>query len=414
MTERETSRLKLIRGGTIIDGTGSDPQENAAVLIEGSTIKAIGDAVEVSPEVEVIDARGMTVMPGLIDAHVHFRGTINGGLFERMTNPLELGLIQSIGDAKKLLAAGYTTAKCCGSSNALYLKEAVAEGILTGVPRVLAAGYWLSQTFGHGDNPYLPVEYVDVRTTKHRVNTTNSLICDGVDECIKATRYALRAGADFIKISTTGGFSSKGDSPTDIQFNLDEIKAIVDTAANAGKYVTAHCELSLQAAKQSIIGGVKTLDHALLTDDEVMEMAMEKGVVFVSTTVVFEDAIKAGRNAGLMCVESYKRMKRAGASLATGTDVGMGPDSFGTNARELEMLVKYCDYSPMDAIVAATRNGAMACFMGDKTGTIEPGKLADIIIVNGNPLEDITMLQDGEKIVTVMLEGKIEKQCIKT
>ncbi len=408
----EKGHIKLIKGGTLIDGTGSDPKADVDVLIEGSSIKSVGKSIDVPPDAEIIDAAGMTVMPGLIDSHVHFRGMIKGGMFERMTNPLELGLIQSIGDARKLLNAGYTTAKCCGSSNALHLKEAVKEGILAGVPRIVAAGYWLSQTFGHADNPYLPLEYVDVRTTRHRVNSTNSLICDGVDECIKATRYALRSGADFIKISTTGGFSSKGDSPTDIQYNLDEIKAIVDTAAQAGKYVTAHCELSLKAAKQSIIGGVKTLDHALLTDDETIEMAMEKAVVFVSTTGVFENAIEAGRNAGVKCVESYKRMHAAGAPLAAGTDAGMGPDEFGKNARELEMLVKYCDFSPMDAIVAATKNGAKACFMGEDTGTIEPGKYADIIVLNGDPLTDITVLQDADKILTVMLEGKIEKQTL--
>jgi imidazolonepropionase-like amidohydrolase len=405
----EKGHFKLIKGGTLIDGTGAAPKVDADILIEGSIIKSIGKAIDVPADAEIIDATGMTVMPGLIDAHVHFRGTIKGGLFERMTNPLELGLIQSIGDAKTLLAAGYTTAKCCGSSNALYLKEAVTEGILTGVPRIVAAGYWLSQTFGHADNPYLPAEYIDVRTTKLRSNSTNSLLCDGVDECIKATRYALRAGADFIKISTTGGFSSKGDSPTDIQYNLDEIKAIVDTSAQAGKYVTAHCELSLKAAKQSIIGGVKTLDHALLTDDETVALAIEKDVVFVSTTVVFENAIEAGRNAGVKCVESYKRIHAAGAALAVGTDTGLGADTFGTNAKELELLVKYCDFSPMDAIVATPKNGAKACFVGDSTGTIEPDKSADIIIVAGNPLADITVLQDVDKIVTVMLEGKIEK-----
>jgi imidazolonepropionase-like amidohydrolase len=406
----EKGHFKLIKGGTLIDGTGSAPKENADILIEGSTIKSVGNAIDAPADAQIIDATGMTVMPGLIDAHVHFRGTIKGGLFERMTSPLELGLIQSIGDAKKLLTYGYTTAKCCGSSNALYLKEAVTEGILTGVPRIIAAGYWLSQTFGHADLPLLPLEYVDVRTTKLRSNSTNSLLCDGVDECIKATRYALRAGADFIKISTTGGFSSRGDKPTDVQYNLDEIKAIVDTAAQAGKYVTAHCEMSLKAMKQSILGGVKTVDHALLTDDECVALAIEKGVVFVSTTIVFRKAIEAGRDVGKKLMESYKRIHKAGAILATGTDTGLGADTFGTNAVELELLVKYCDYSPMDAIVAATKNGALACFMGDRAGTIELGKYADKIIVDGNPLADITHLQDNEKIVTVMLEGKIEKQ----
>ena len=410
MSKRDKGHFKLIKGGTLIDGTGSAPKENADVLIEGSTIKAIGKGIDIPPETEIIDAAGMTVMPGLIDSHVHFRGTIKGGLLERLTNPRELGLIQSISDAKTLLASGYTTAKCCGSSNALFLKQAVTEGILSGMPRIIAAGYWLSQTFGHADAPYLPLEYVDVRTSRHSSNVTNSLICDGVDECIKAARYALRAGADFIKISTTGGFSSIGDRPTDIQYNLDEIKAIVETAAQVGKYVTAHCEMSLKAMKQSIIGGVKTVDHALLTDDDCIGLAMEKDVIFVSTTIVFRNAIEAGRDVGKKLMESYKRIHKAGAALATGTDAGLGAQTFGQNAQELELLVKYCDFSPMDAIVAATRNGAKACFMGDKTGTIEPGKYADIIIVNGNPLEDIAVLQDTDKIVTVMLEGKLEKQ----
>jgi len=409
MTKSEKRHLKLIRGGTLIDGTGSDPKENTDILIEGSCIKTIGKAIDIPDEAEIIDATGMTVMPGLIDAHVHFRGTIKGGLQEKLTLPKEVSLIKSIGDARDLLASGYTTAKCCGSSNALFLKRAVAEGVLTGMPRIVAAGYWLSQTFGHADVPYLPPECVDVRTTRHNSNLTNSLICDGVDECIKTTRYALRQGSDFIKISTTGGFSSQGDKPTDAHYNLDEIKAIVDTAAQVGKYVTAHCEMSLEALKQSILGGVKTLDHALLTDDESVGMAMEKDIIFVSTTVVFRNSIEAGREAGANLVESYQRIRKAGAILATGTDTGLGEFKFGGNALELELLMKYCGFSAMEAIVSATRNGALACFMGDKTGTIQQGKLADIIVVDGNPLVDITVLQDANKIVTVILEGKIEK-----
>ena len=167
MSENEKGQFKLIRGGTLIDGTGSDPIVNADVLIEGSVIKAIGKDLDIPSEALIIDATGMTVMPGLIDSHVHFKGTIKGGLLERLTNPLELGLIQSINDAKDLLAAGYTTAKCCGGSNALFLKQAVAEGTLTGMPRIIAAGYWLGQTFGHVDAHYLPIEYVDIRTTRH-------------------------------------------------------------------------------------------------------------------------------------------------------------------------------------------------------------------------------------------------------
>jgi imidazolonepropionase-like amidohydrolase len=318
-------------------------------------------------------------------------------------------LIKSISDAKDLLKAGFTMAKCCGGRNTLFLKKAVAEGTITGLPRLLAAGYWISQTYGHFDQHYLPSEYVDIRTTKHRsAGITDNLICDGVDECIKAVRYSLREGADFIKCSSTGGGASDRDKPIDVQFNINEIKAIVETAAQVGKFVTSHCEMSLIALKQSILGGIKTIDHACLTNDECIELAMENDVVFVSTLTVFRRMIEAGEEMGMASVESYKRIHQAGATLATGTDTAGSGLKFGNNATELELLVSKCDFSPMDAIVAATKNGAKACFMGDRTGTIESGKLADIIVVNGDPLTDIKILQNPENMKMVMLEGKIE------
>jgi len=401
--------MKAIKCGMLIDGTGAEATGNATVLIENSTIKAVGTNIPIPEGAEVIDALGRTVMPGLIDSHVHLWGGLGGGLEEKITRPAELALIKSISDAKDLLAAGYTTAKDCGSRNALFLKKAVAEGTLTGLPRIIAAGYWLSQTYGHFDTHYFPSECVDVRTTRHRnAGITDNLICDGVDECIKATRYALREGADFIKCATTGGGGSDRDTPADVQFNMDEIKAIVETAAQVGKYVTAHCEMSLIALKQSILGGIKTIDHACLTNDECIELAIKKDVVFVSTLTVFKRMIEACEDMGIAAVESYKRMYKAGATLATGTDTAGSQIKFGKNATELELLVSKCGFSPMDAIVAATKNGAKACFMGDKTGTIEKGKLADIIIVDGDPLADISILQDLESIKMVMLEGKIE------
>ena len=401
--------MKAIKGGMLIDGTGADVTRNATVLIEGSKVKAVGTNVAIPKDAEVIDAAGKAVMPGLIDSHVHFWGGLGGGLEEKIKRPAELALIKSINDARDLLAAGYTTAKDCGSRNALFLKKALAEGTLTGLPRIIAAGYWLSQTYGHFDAHYFPREYADVRTTKHsNAGITDSLICDGVDECIKATRYALREGADFIKCATTGGGGSDRDTPSDVQFNLDEIKAIVNTAAQVGKYVTAHCEMSLKALKQSIIGGIKTIDHACLTDDECIELAIKNDVIFVSTLTVFKRMIEDEEDMGRAAVESYKRIHRAGATLATGTDTAGSRIKFGNNATELELLVSKCDFSPMDAIVAATKHGAKACFMEEKTGTIEEGKLADIIIVDGDPLADIAILQNQEKIKMVMLEGKIE------
>jgi len=412
--------IKAIKGGRLIDGTGTEPIEGATVLIEGSKIKAVGKALEIPKGAKVIDATGKTVMPGLIDSHIHISGMkTNAFHVERIIRPRELSLIKAIYDTKDLLAAGFTTGKCCAGSNAVFLKKAVAEGTITGLPRIVAAGYSLSQTYGHGDTHYFPPECVDVRTSRH--GNAGSLICDGVAECIKATRYALRFGADFIKICNTGGVLSERDFPADVQFNLDEIKAIVQTAAQVGKFVTAHSQNS-RGSKNAILGGVKTLEHGNETSDEVIALAKENGVIFTSTLAIPRAIIDHGAEVGiapwgiakaktqwdLMC-DSYKRIRKAGATMAVGTDYSGSPlMPLGKNAIELELLVKYADFTPMETIVAATKNGAVACFMGDKTGTIEAGKFADIIVVDGNPLADIKLLQDVDKIKIVMLEGKVE------
>jgi len=412
--------VKAIKGGRLIDGTGAEPIEKATVIIEDSKIKAVGKDIEVPRGAKVIDATGKTVMPGLIDSHVHiFGGKTNDFHLERIIRPAELALIKAIYDARDLLAAGFTMAKDCGGKNAVFLKKAVAEGPLSGLPRIVAAGYFLSQTFGHGDTHYFPPEYVDARTSRH--STADSLLCDGVDECIKATRYALRFGADFIKVMTTGGVVSERDKPSDVQFNLDEVKAIVQTAAQVGKFVTTHCQNS-RGSKISILGGIKTIEHANETSDEIIAMAEEHGTIFVSTLSPIRATIDHGVEVGMqpwilekaktqweLQLDSYKRIHKSGATLASATDYSGTPlMPLGKNAIELELLVKYCDFTPMGAIVAATKNGAMACFMGDKTGTIESGKFADIIIVDGNPLADIKLLQDVKKIKMVMLEGKVE------
>jgi imidazolonepropionase-like amidohydrolase len=417
------AEIKVIKGGKLIDGTGGEPIENGTVIIEGSEIKAVGKYIDIPTGAEIIDATGKTILPGLIDSHIHYIGAKTDAIhFEGLVRPKELGLIKSIFDSRNCLAAGFTMCKDCGGMNGIFLKKAVAEGTLTGLPRIVAAGYSLTQTYGHSDSHYFPTECVDARTSRHFGTIgTKSLLCDGVDECIKATRYALRQGADFIKVMVTGGVMSQWDKPTDIQFNPDEIKAIVETAAQVDKFVTAHCQNS-RGAKNSILGGVKTIDHANEVNDEVVEMAKENNVIFVSSLAVMHATIDLGTEVGAapwaiekakaqwdpMC-ESYKRIREHGAILAAGTDSLSSPMMpLGKNALELELLVKYCGFTPMEAIVAATRNGAMACFMGDRTGTIEPGKFADIVIVDGNPLADIKILQDIEKIKMVMLEGKVE------
>jgi len=420
MCEKEIGAL-VIKGGTLIDGTGAEPLENATVVVEGSKITGVGRAedVEIPEKARVVDATGKTVMPGLIDSHLHLMGMkTDNFVVEMLVVPEGVKLIRASIDARRLLEAGFTTIKDCGGMNAVHIKRAIAEGTLRG-PRILAAGYVLSQTFGHGDTHYLPIEMSDARTAHGK--GLGCLICDGVEECIKAARYALREGADFIKVCTTGGVMSERDRPEHTQFTIEEIKAIVEVARFAGTFVTAHCQ-GTEGMHNSIEGGIKTIDHAFYPDDEAIEMGIKRGVVFVSTLSIQKRINEGGIEAGYpewgvrksreswdTVVKNIARLREAGATVAMGTDFcGSKLLKMGTNALELELLVKYCGFKPMDAIVSATLNGAKACCLEDRLGTIEEGKLADILIVDGDPLKDISILQNVDRIRMVIKEGVIE------
>ena len=201
MTEEKKVEIKAIKGGRLIDGTGAEPTDNATVIIEGSKIKAAGKDIEVPKGAEVIDAAGKTVMPGMIDSHMHHTGyRTNTSYIEAVMRPRELMLIRAIDDSKAYLASGFTTAKDCGGTNAIFLKRAVAEGTLSGLPRIVAGGYPLTQTHGHYDVPYLPPECVDVRTSHIMSSVGARLVCDGVAECMKAAASCLRETAPVIPI----------------------------------------------------------------------------------------------------------------------------------------------------------------------------------------------------------------------
>ncbi len=411
-----SSHTKAIIAGLLIDGTGNEPLEDVVILIKGNTIDSIHKRSEISlpSNVEVIDAHDMTVMPGLIDAHIHFTGAKSDRFMERLIRPWPLSLIKSVFDARALLEAGFTTVKDCGSRAGVYLREAIKEGTMVG-PRIVTAGPVLSQTFGHGDRHFLPIEWVKDR----RYSFT--IICDGVDECIRAARLALREGADFIKVCASGGVMSQRDRPEHVQFTLEELKAIVRVAKNAGTFVTAHCQCA-EGMKNCILAGVKTIDHAIFPDEEVIEMAQGKDVIFVSTLSIAKLIVEKGEKVGMppwgvqkakevypAMVKNIRWLYESGMTMAAGTDFGGTPTlPHGENSMELELLVKECNYTPMDAIIAATKNAAKACGLEDKIGTIEKGKLADIIVVKGNPLKDITVLRNKDNILIVMKDGNIE------
>ncbi|MEM2153531.1 MAG: amidohydrolase family protein [Nitrososphaeria archaeon] len=403
-----------VKCGLLLDGTGKEPLHDAFVVVSNGKIESISKNVESS--IDIVDAGNYTVMPGLIDAHLHLAGHLTDKFVEEsIVTPYEIHLIKALYDIQDLLAAGYTTIRDCGSLQGPYLKMAVESGLTKG-PRIITAGRVLTQTFGHGDEHYFPVEIVKLRSD-YKLGF-GGILCDGVEECIKAARTAFREGADFIKICSTGGVMSQRDKPEDEQFTVDEIRAIVNEAKKVRSFVASHAQ-GAKGIKNALVAGVRTIEHGIYLDEEGAKMMIEQDAIMVPTLSIVHQLVSKGKEAGtpewglrksLEVIETHvknvKKAKSFGVKIATGTDfIGSPMLKFGANAMELQLLVEKCDFTPMDAVVAATKNGADACGILDKTGTLEVGKYADMIAVKGNPLEDVKLLQKKENIKFVMKGG---------
>ena len=405
-----------IKSGLLIDGTGNTPLHDVYVVINGGKIESISKHVD--PSMEVLDAANLTVMPGMIDSHLHIAGHWTDKFVEEtIVRPTELLLIKAVYDIQDLLDAGFTTVRDCGGNNGPYLRMAVEAGITRG-PRIVAAGRVLTQTFGHGDEHFFPLEIAKQRS-EYKLGIGN-IICDGVPECMRATRLALREGANFIKICSTGGVMSERDKPEDEQFTIEEIGAIVNEARKVGTFVASHAQ-GAKGIKNALVAGVKTIEQGIYLDEEGAKMMVQKDAIVVPTLSIVHQLVAKGKEAGtpewglkksMEVIEDHIKniaaAKKMGVKIATGTDfIGAPILKFGNNAMELQLLVEKCNFTPMEAIVAATKTGAQACGLANKTGTLEVGKFADLIAVNGNPLEDVSLLQKRENIKLVVKEGTI-------
>ena len=403
------------RHATVLSGTGADPVEDATVVVEGTIIQDILTSAKAGARVggEVIDCRGRTLMPGLIDAHVHVCALDVDLSVQRRVYPTSL-MAYAIGKAiKETLDQGFTTVRDAGGAD-WGMKEAVDRGLIPG-PRMFVSGHPLSQTGGHGDSRTRAENHVGCECAAAIGMVPN--IADGVDEVRRAVRTQLRRGADQIKIMAGGGVASPTDRLESVQYRPDELSAAVTEAQAVGTYVLAHA-YTPDAIRAAVEAGVRSIEHGNFIDDSTAELMAARGTFLVPTFVTYEKLHEYGRERGLTAAQLAKLDLVLGSGLdglrrahQAGVRIGSGSDLLGDLARykTRELTIKASVIGAHAALVATTKTNAELIGIADEVGTIEPGKRADLLVVDGDPLADIGLLQDQDNLLAIVKAGDVYK-----
>ena len=409
--------LTVFTNAFLLDCTGAEPVEGAAVVVEDDRIREVVPGGRVGPlpgRVTTLDCKGATLMPGLTDAHVHICAVEGNITDQHRYLPPSLLAAKALRRAEECLLQGFTTVRDAGGADYGF-REAISEGLYAG-PRLLVSGNYISQTGGHGDKRRRAEWIEPIRCCIGMIGS----IADGEAEVRRAAREQLRRDVDQIKIMASGGAMSPSDELDTTQYTVAEMRAAVEEAQAVGKYVLSHA-YSDTAVRSAIAAGVRSIEHGNLIREPAAKAIKDADAFLVPTMVTYEAIYREGKRYGIgdhqiQKINMAREQSVQGLTYAyrAGCKIGSGSDLLGDMMvqRAVEFELKAQVMTPMEVLLSATRVNAELFRMADRIGTVEAGKYADLLVVDGDPLRNLRLFQMSDRLRVIMKGGRLYKQTL--